>query len=74
MIFLYMKNNFRSQMQRFDTLNPINHNLARPIVFMFYDDDDQQYKYIIIFIFISTSSGAEQQTSFAGGVRTEQID
>ena len=53
MILLYMKNNFRSQMQRFDTLNPINHNLARPIVFMFYDDDDQQYKYIIIFIFIS---------------------
>ena len=46
-------------MQRFDTLNPINHNLARPIVFMFYDDDDQQYKYIIIFIFIWLWSGAE---------------
>ena len=50
-------------MQRFDTLNPINHNLARPIVFMFYDDDDQQYKYIIIFI--SSDYDLEQSSSRA---------
>ena len=58
-------------MQRFDTLNPINHNLGRPIVFMFYDDDDQQYKYIIIFIFISTWSGAEEQETSLAGVKNK---
>ena len=32
-------------MQRFDTFNPINNNLARAIVFMFYYDDQQIYIY-----------------------------
>ena len=52
-------------MQRFDTLNPINHNLARPIVFMFYDDDDDQQIEIYHHLHLRIIwSRGEQQTSF----------